>query len=431
MLVRRVDVQRRGTGAVIVVVTPEGHRTISHGTVSSQSHRPIDGDTVFAAASITKVFTSLLLADMVQRGQLQLDDPVSRHLGADAGSIPAWHGRPITLVDLATHTAGLPLRPGNLVSGDPDNRYDGYTPRMLFDFLAGYTLPHAPGEAYEYSNVGYGLLGQVLASRAGIDYPRLLAEQVIAPLGLHSTAFDSTPDMVRRAATGYTVEGQPVRDRERGALDASGALHSTANDLATVLDAFLGLGEPVLAQAIRATTAARRPGGPSWSTEVALGWNVLAAGDREVFWKNGSRAGFRSFIGFNPATRVGVVGLINVQSDVGVDDIGLHLLGADVPIDMHVPRPHVQVPVDPAVLDRYAGRYWFSDTDIATFVREGERLFYLPSPGTRLELFPEGEREFFFKDVDAQVSFEVDAHGNAVAAIWHQYGSEQRGRRLP
>ena len=432
MLVQRIDLQRRGTGAVILVATPDGHRTIHYGTVSSEDKRPVDGNTVFGVASVTKVFTSVLLADMAHHGQLDPNAPASEYLAANAGSIPSRDGRPITLVDLATHTSGLPLRPANLVSKDPDNKYDGYTPDMLYAFLSGFQLPRAPGSEYEYSNVGYGLLGQVLASRSGIRYERLLQDRIITPLGLTDTGLQPTPAGKGRAATGYTPEGRAVRDAERGALDASGALHSTANDLAKLLDVFLGQRGSGLEQAARATTATRRPGGMApWSTQIALAWNVSKAGDQEIFWKNGSAQGFRSFIGFNPARRVGVIGLINVQSDLGVDDIGMHLLGADVPVDMQIPRTHVQVAIDPALLDRYAGRYWFSETDIATFVREGTRFFYVPSPGNKLELFPESDREFFFKVANAQVSFEVDATGTATAAIWHQFGTEQRGKRLP
>lgn len=433
MLVRRIDLQHRGTGAVIVIVTPDGRRTIAHGTVARESPRPINGDTVFRVASVTKVFTAVLLAGMVQRGELGLDDPAASYLRNAAGSIPSRNGRSITLADLATHTSGLPLRPDNLVSADADNKYDGYTPAMLEAFLSGYELPRAPGADYEYSNVGYGLLGQVLSARSGKSYSQLVRDRITGPLGMTSTRLDPTANMRRRSATGYTIEGRPVLGVERGALDASGALHSTANDLSRFLEAALGLRGSTLGPAFQATLATRRPGGMApWSTQIALAWNVLKVGSREVVWKNGSAGGFRSFAGFDPTSRIGVVGLINVQSDLGVDDIGMHLLGADVPVDMHVPRPHVQVPIDPALLKRYAGRYRYSESDIATFSTDGSRLFYEPAPGQSMELLPEGDREFFFKDVvDAQVTFEVDANGSVTAAIWHQFGQDQRGERIP
>lgn len=432
MLVTRVDVQHRGTGAVVLIVTPHGQRTIAYGTVAAGDSHPVSGDTVFNVASITKVFTSLLLADMVRRGELALDDPVAKYLTGHAGSIPMRHDRAITLADLATHTAGLPLRPSNLISKDPDNKYDGYTAGLLYAFLSGYQLPWDPGSRYEYSNVGYGLLGQALACRAGVSYEKLVYRRITGPLDMRSTDLDETPDMKRRSATGYTMDGRAVKDAERGALDASGAIHSTANDLSRLLEVALGIRRSSLVPAMLSMLDTHRPGGMApWSTQIALAWNVLKVGDREIVWKNGSAGGFRSFLGYDRTRRVGVVGLINVQSDLGVDDIGMHLLGAEIPVDMHVPRTHTQVSIDPSLLQRYVGRYRFSDDDIATFIREGGRLFYLLPSGDKLELFAEGDHDFFMKDVDAQVTFEGAVTGPAPVAIWHQNGQDQRGERLP
>ena len=431
MLVTRVDVQRRGTGAIVVIVTPHGRRTIAYGSIAAGSVQPVAGDTVFGVASITKVFTALLLADMAQRGALTLDDPVARHLPRGAGPLPALNGRAITLADLATHTAGLPLRPDNLVSQDPDNKYDAYTPELLYAFLASVVLPREPGSAYEYSNVGYGLLGQVLSQRTGLSYEQLV-RRITGPLAMPDTRMDLTPGMRRRHAVGYTTEGRAIRDAERGALDASGALHSTANDLARLLEGFLGIRATPLAPAMAAMLQTRRPGGMApWSAEIALAWNVWKGRAGEVAWKNGSAGGFRSFIGFDRRARLGVVALINVQSDYGVDDIGMHLLGTDVVVDLHVPRIHTQVPIDPALFDRYAGRYRYSDTDILTVVRDGDRLFGQEPGQPTFELLPEGERDFFLREADAQVTFESDGDGPATAAVWHQAGQDQRGVRLP
>jgi D-alanyl-D-alanine-carboxypeptidase/D-alanyl-D-alanine-endopeptidase len=388
--------------------------------------------TVFDVASITKIFTALLLADMVRHGELGLDDPAAQDLTGHAKTIPARDGRPITLVDLATHTAGLPLRPSNLISKDLDNKYDGYTPDLLYAFLSTYTLPRDPGTEYEYSNVGYGLLGQVLSSKSGLSYEELLHRRITGPLEMRSTALRETADMKRRGATGYTTDGRAVKDAERGALDAGGALHSTANDLSKLLGVALGYQVSPLAPAMASMVETRRPGGMApWATQIALAWNITKIGDREIVWKNGSAGGFRSFVGYDKTARVGVIGLINVQSDLGVDDIGMHVLGADVPVDMHIPRAHTQVAINPALLDRYVGRFHFSDTDIMTIIREGDRLFYVPVPEQKLELFAESDHDFFLKEADAQVTFEVTTAGPAIAAIWHQWGQDQRGERIP
>jgi D-alanyl-D-alanine-carboxypeptidase/D-alanyl-D-alanine-endopeptidase len=431
MLATRVDAQHRGTGAIVVIITPHGRRTIAYGSIAKDDERRVDGDTVFDVASVTKVFTALLLADMVRHGELRLGDPAAQHLKRHENAIPARNGKPITLADLATHTSGLPLRPSNLESADPDNKYYGYTPDLLYAFLSTYALPRDPGSEYEYSNVGYGLLGQVLSSKSGLSYDELLQRRITVPLEMHSTALQDTADMQRRSATGYTTEGRAVKDTERGALDASGALHSTANDLSQLIEVALGYRVSPLAPAMASMVETRRPGGMApWATQIALAWNITKVGDKDIVWKNGSAGGFRSFVGYNTSARVGVIALINVQSDLGVDDFGMNFLGADIPVDVHIPRVHTQVAINPALLNRYVGRYHFSDTDIMTIILDGDRLFYYPVPEQKLELIAESDHDFFFKEVDAQVTFEVTPGGVATAAVWHQWGQDQRGERL-
>jgi len=261
MLVTRVDVQHRGTGAIIELVTSGGRQETAYGTVASGRKQPWTGDTVVGVQSVTKVFTALLLADMVRRHELAVDDPVSRYLPPDV-HVPIRAERQISLADLATHTSGLPLRPSNLVSADPENKYDGYTPDLLLSFLATYQLSQTPGTHYVYSNVGYGLLGQALSYAARKSYAQLIHEWIAQPLNMTGTRLEPTEEMRHRSAVGYTTGGEAIRDKERGALDAAGALHSTANDLSRLLEVALGYREcPHIAKDIELTLTTRRPGG--------------------------------------------------------------------------------------------------------------------------------------------------------------------------
>jgi CubicO group peptidase (beta-lactamase class C family) len=161
ILAVRIDVQHQATGAVVGVVSPRGRQIVSYGTISAVDRRPMTGDTVFDVGSITKVFTALLLSEMTERGEVKLDDPAARYLPGDRVCLPERGGKQITLVDLATHTSGLPLRPGNLASNDPNNKYAGYTVDLLYQFLSLFTLTRDIGIQYEYSNVGYGLLASL------------------------------------------------------------------------------------------------------------------------------------------------------------------------------------------------------------------------------------------------------------------------------
>jgi D-alanyl-D-alanine-carboxypeptidase/D-alanyl-D-alanine-endopeptidase len=166
------------------------------------------------------------------------------------------------------------------------------------------------------------------------------------------------------------------------------------------------------------------------STQIALAWNVYKNGTREIAWKNGSASGYRAFIGYDQETRVGVVALANAQTAVGADDIGLHILDPSIHVDLHVPKIHKQIAVNPAFLDRYVGRYQYSPADILTVTRAGEHLYGQPLGQDKIEMFAEGDREFFFKVVDAQVTFILSEDGTASEAIWHQAGQDQRGERI-
>ena len=94
------------------MIDAKGRRIVSYGSLEKGDKRVLDGDTLYEIGSITKVFTSLLLADMAQRGEVKLDDPIAKYVPTTA-KIPQREGRQITLVDLATHTSGLPRMPAN------------------------------------------------------------------------------------------------------------------------------------------------------------------------------------------------------------------------------------------------------------------------------------------------------------------------------
>jgi serine-type D-Ala-D-Ala carboxypeptidase/endopeptidase len=169
ILVDRVDKYRQSVGIVVGVIEPKGRRIVAHGALDQSNPQPLNGDTVFEIGSITKVFTSLLLADMAQRGELALNDPVAKYLPPEVKA-PERGDRQITLQDLATHTSGLPADPSNISPQDPANPVADYSVEQLYAFLSNYTLTRDIGSRYEYSNVGISVLGQALAHHPGMEY---------------------------------------------------------------------------------------------------------------------------------------------------------------------------------------------------------------------------------------------------------------------
>ena len=425
ILVQRIDAMHRSVGIVVGVIGPEGRRVIGYGHLDKGDARRVDGDTIFEIGSATKVFTSLLLADMVQRGEVSLSDPVAKYLPPTV-KVPERNGKQITLVDLATHTSGLPRLPANLAPKDPHNPYADYSVEHLYQFLSSYQLTRDIGSHYEYSNLGAGLLGVALARRAGTDYAHLVRSRICIPLGMNSTRATLTPDMKARLAVGHSGALEPVANWDFGpAMAGAGALRSSANDLLAILAASLGYTKTPLAPAMAAMLNVRRPTGVQ-DLEIALGWHVFTAHAKLIVWHNGGTGGYRSFIGFDPERRVGVVVLSNAETPEGVDDIGRHLLDAQVPLM----ALHSEIPINPHRFDAYVGYYQFTPNFILAVTRDGDRFLIHATGQGPVEIFPESEHEFFAKTVDAQITFVTDSSGRATELILHQGGLDQHAPRV-
>ncbi len=343
--------------------------------------------------------------------------------------MPQHGDRQITLEDLATHTSGLPRLPSNLAPKDAGNPYADYTVAQLYAFLSAYDLPRDAGSRYEYSNLGAGLLGHVLARRAGVDYETLVRTRITGPLAMASTAVTLTDPLRQRLAAGHNDRRERVPNWDIPTLAGAGAIRSTANDMLILLAAELGYVPSPLAPAMKAMLAVRRPTGVA-GLEIALGWHVLSTpAGREIVWHNGGTGGYRSFIAFDPKARTGVVVLSNMFTSAGVDDIGRHLLDESLPL-IQPPVERKEVTLTPELLDRYVGRYELAPAFILTVTREGNRLFVQATGQPKFELFATSEREFFLKAVEAQVTFEAEGQERATRLILHQNGAHQPARRI-
>lgn len=424
VLVERVDVRKWGTGIVVGISSPQGRRVVSYGTLSANNDRKVDGDTVFEIASLTKVFTALVLADMARQGQVKLEAPVSTCL-PDGARIPEHGGRRITFVDLATHSSGLPLRPTNLASQTALNKYAGYTVEQLYHGLATFELPRDPGTAFEYSNWGFGLLGNALARCAGKSYAELLAERVTGPLGMRDTMFVPGNAVRSRLAAPYDGKLRPVPNETTGALDAAGGLYSTVDDLLKFVELFLGRGPQPLAAAAATMLEPRRPGDDP-QTRMALGWRISTIDGVRTIWSSGRADGYRSFMAFDPQARLAVVGLTNGATNAGVDDIGRHVLDPR----RTIARPHRWITVSTDVLDRYVGRYKFEDGNYLTVVRDGQQLVVQMTGQGALPVLATGPREFFPEDIEAQFVFSKSGTSPAPSLVLNQDGQSWKAERV-
>ena len=427
-IVHRIETQKRGTGIVVGQRSPSGRSSIAYGA-ARLGGPAVDTRSIFPIASLTKIFTALLLSDAAVRGRLSVDDPVARHLPARV-VVPSFQGRQITLADLASHGSGLPRRPPNLAGTDPDDPYAGYRTADLYAGVSAFTLTRPPGSEFEYSNFAYGLLGQALEHRLGRSFGELVRARITAPLGMADTGLAPPAPGDPRRVQGYSLELQPTPPWDVDALPEAGSLFSTVGDLLTFLGLWTAPPAGGLAKAARAMLALDRPGDQD-GVRMALGWRRMpAAGGRTVIWSNGSAGGARAFMGVCLEDRRAVAGFNNAETGVGMDDIGLRVLGVDQTIDMSVPVARPEITLAPERLAAFVGVYALAADDTVIIRREGRTLAAQVGKQA-LRIYPETQTRFFMKDVEVQIDFWLGPDGTPTGLVWTQDGVTTRYPRRP
>jgi CubicO group peptidase (beta-lactamase class C family) len=317
-----IDAQQT-PGMVIGVLTADGQRQVfGYGLTGQPDGKQPDGSTLFAVGSLSKGFLADLSALLVQDGTLHWDDtlehllPAYTPLSADA--------KKITLLQLATHTAGLPRQPMTprtlgyfveyLFTGNSFYRH--YDRVYLLNYLADFEAPTQV--APQYSNIGYGLLSHVLELRAGQKIDALLQARVLGPLRLRSTSYlpQQLAGYAQRALghagdqPKFIARGQPVPDWQfTDILHGTAALYSNADDLLSYAAAHLHPdANPALAAALLDTLQVRveRP-----DEAAAVAWNVDSIGDRKITYQVGFVAGYSSYLGLDVEQQTAVVVLQN------------------------------------------------------------------------------------------------------------------------
>ena len=426
-LQHRVEVEKRDLGIVVGIADEHGSSIVSYGTLDDSTDQRVNGDTVFEIGSITKTFTGLLLQDMVERGEMKLDDLVAKYL-PNSVKAPARNGNEITLLQLATHTSGLPTSSVNWIPNRADNPRADYTIERMYDFVSGFRLTRDPGTKYEYSTVGMALLGQAIALKAGTNYESLLVDRICRPLKMDSTRIELTPELKARFATGHNYFGYAVSSSYWGALIPGAALRSTANDLLIYLSANLALKPssltPIMGKTHVAHFQAHLDTDTGLDTDIGLTW-MITHGQQgtEILQHGGLTDGFIAFVCFDLGRHRGVVVLCNSQ-DFEVPVIGRLLLESEWQSNR---RPN-ETKINNQVYDSYVGQYQRSTNSASepgiAIRREGDRLFAQVTgpkssrvdvllPPNAAELLPESESRFFERLSGLLITFFRDARDNA------------------
>ena len=304
--------------------------------------QPPDEHTVARVASVTKTFTTTAILQLRDDGLLALDDPLVAHIPefaaarARAGSVEQ-----VTIRRLLTHRSGL-------VTEAPALRWNDLHFPSVEAILAalpqtGIVIP--ADSAWKYSNLGFALLGEVIARLSGRPFVDYVTANILQPLGLESTVFELTDALRPRFFAGYSpalYEDRPRRApyaRLNGVTPA-GQLHSTVHDIARWISFQFRTdgGERTGAQVLRGDSLEEmhRPQyvEPDWSAAQCLGWRATRVGDRVYHNHGGGLPGFTTAVWFNKPARTGVVALANLWPGSGaVERIVTDVLEAVLPAD--------------------------------------------------------------------------------------------------
>jgi serine-type D-Ala-D-Ala carboxypeptidase/endopeptidase len=409
-------------GLVVGVFRNGESQFLAYGETAKGSGEKPTEKTVYEIGSATKAITGVLLADMVRRGELKLDAPLQSLLPADV-KLDVFDGKPITLEHVATHSSGLPRLPDNLKPADPTNPYADFTPEQMYEFLRKHKLSRAPGK-YEYSNLAMGLLGHELARSRKLTYEELFLQRIARPLKMSDTRIALDADQSRRLAKPYNAALEPEKNWDIPTLAGAGGIRSTAADMLKFVEANLADDEKPLTQSIRLSHEKRF--GPESGPAVALGWHI--AGDGITRWHNGMTGGYASWVSIVPKYGVGVVVLSNTASPE-IDKLGELITRLACGDDVPPPARRTVVAVPLATLKSYEGTYPLSPAFALTVTVEAGKLMVQATGQQKLEVFAESPTKFFYKVVDAQLTFEPGPEGRAESVTLHQNGLDQKAKR--
>lgn len=412
------------TGAcVAAAVVEQGRTSTAYVCADPKTARPFDGRTAFEIGSVTKTMTAALLADLILKGEVALDDPLTKLLPA-ATKVATFGGEPILLKHVVTHTSGLAALPSRMTVTDMRNPYGRVTEQELLQSLAEAKLASKPGTTFAYSNFAMMVLSYALAKRSGKDFETLMREKLFAPLGMKD-AYIAKPPVGVRAAQGHMSTGAPTSAWDMPVdMAGVGGVRATLPDMIAYVRAQLQPGNDATGRAIALTQnqVIEVPG-----ARVGMNWLLAVAGGRKTMQHGGGTGGFSAFVIVDKQAGRGVVVLSDAsQSDLGgLGAVGLHLIDPSEPIGM--PRK-VAVP-DGALLDALVGRYRLEGGPGMVLRRRGPALTIQADAQPEYEMGYDSVGDFYALAFDALLRPLRRADGS-YTFTWHQGGGIVKAERL-
>ncbi|MGO4407592.1 D-alanyl-D-alanine-carboxypeptidase/endopeptidase AmpH [Bosea sp. RAF48] len=307
----------RAPGLILAVVRGEDSFIAGYGEIAPGSGKEPDGRSIVRVGSVSKVFATDVLAALAATGQVSLDAPLAGY--APPGKTPlAFEDRPVTLLDLATHSAGLPREmPDPATPPDEKNPFAAFKASYYWDWMSSHRPAYRPGTTAIYSNFAFGLLGEALGKAGGKPFAELVGERITKPLGMADTTLRLSEAQKPRLMTGLDPFGKPDPNWEASeVMQASAGIYTTADDMVRwmrwhLADDAAGRPARTLAHALWRPHdgLSRLVGVEATDSEgMGLGWIVSRPKDRVplLLGKSGGIGGFMSYVVLAPNRRLGI-----------------------------------------------------------------------------------------------------------------------------
>lgn len=383
-----------------------------HGWSDVEQQIKADQHSLYEIGSITKSFTGLLLAKYALEDSLSLTTPVNEFL-PDSIDLTDKKGNPVTLKSLATHSSGLPRLPSNLDVTNQFDPYENYDQNSMYSFLSHYT-PRTVGQHFVYSNLGFGLLGDVLSSYKQKPYRSLIHDQILMPLGLKNTYFEVPNAQKQHMTKGY-LGTQEVPLWKFKVMDAAGGLKASIRDLQDYGKHFLDtLSSFANIDALSTKSYFTDEDG----NHYGLGWFI---DQQDVVFHGGGTGGFRTFIAVDLKNNR-VITVMSNSGSTGIEDLAKYLINPRLyPLKLD----KKEVPISVEQLDPYQGIYINDGLGLNyTIVLKDNHLHAKLNQQPEFPLYYQGGESFIYKVVKAEVVFERDENNTVVGLLLNQNGQE-------
>jgi CubicO group peptidase (beta-lactamase class C family) len=416
--------QGKFSGSVLVAKGGKVILSKGYGMASYELEVANTPQTKFRLGSITKQFTGLAIAQLQERGLVNVEDPITKYLS----DFPKEVGDKVTVYHLLTHTSGIPS-----FTNFADYRQikmNTFSGEKLIAWLKDKPLEFTPGEKFKYNNSGYFLLGYLIEKVSGKSYEQYLKENIFEPLGMKNTGYDHGKEIIKNRAAGYTVKGKEIENAEYIDMTVpggAGAMYSTVEDL-YIWDRALYTEKLVKKATLDKIFT-------PFKSDYAYGWVVNEQFKRKRISHGGGIDGFNTTLVRFVNDDVFIVALSN-RTPAALGPMAERLAALsfgekyELPNDAAPAAARKEIKVDPKIFDTYVGDYQLAPNFIMTVTKEGDKLMVQATGQGKSEIFPESETKFFSKVVDAQIVFNKNDKGVVESFKLYQNGNEVPAKKI-